>query len=105
VWAGANGGDPAARMHLLAHEAGHAVLGHGTDAGQESERSDKEAAAETVAYLVSARLGVNASDSSRVYIGNWQRDHSSSVQGAASMSTITNALKASNQILTGLDLG
>lgn len=74
VWKGVGGGNPAAVAHAMAHELGHAWLGHSTDAGIERETPDREAAAESFAYLVMAHNKVDTRDLSSWYITGWRKD-------------------------------
>lgn len=73
VWDQMAGGDRRAVAHALAHELGHARLGHSTDAGVEKETADKEAAAESFAYLVCAHHGIDTTDLSAWYVNDWRK--------------------------------
>lgn len=97
LWKGAGGGSPAARLHLAGHEAGHAMMSHGLCASAQHTRPDAEQAAETFAYLVSDRCGVESGDASRVYIGTWQER--AGVRGeAASLASVRSAVVAADQL-------
>lgn len=97
LWKGVGGGSPAARLHLAGHEAGHAMMSHGLCASSEHSRPDAEQAAETFAYLVSDRCGVEAGDASRVYIGTWQQQ-AGAREGAASLASVRSAVVAADQL-------
>lgn len=62
------------RAKTLAHELGHARLGHGTQFSTESERANCEVAAETVAYIVCHAFGVDSAEYSYGYIVGWTKD-------------------------------
>ena len=74
VWAGVGGGDPASVAHAAAHERGHLFLEHGLDSEAETRTSTKEIAAETFAYLVCNRFGIDSSAFSADYIARYRRD-------------------------------
>ncbi len=73
VWTGVGGGDARARAHSLAHELGHALLGHSTDAQAEERSAEKEVAAESFAALALAHHGIDSSEISAHYIEGWRR--------------------------------
>jgi hypothetical protein len=73
VWAGIANGDRRAVAHSLAHELGHARLGHGTEDAGDVKRPDKEAAAESFAALLCARAGIETSEMSALYVSDWRR--------------------------------
>lgn len=62
------------RAKTLAHELGHARLGHGTDDAAAVSRANCEVAAETVAYIVCNAFGVDTADYSYGYIVGWTTD-------------------------------
>jgi len=73
VWSGVAGGDKRAVAHVLAHELGHARLGHSTDAAAETRTPEKEVAAESFAALVCAHHGIDASRNSAFYVDEWRK--------------------------------
>ena len=73
VWNGIAGGDTRAVAHSLAHEIGHARLGHGTEDAKDESRPDKEAAAESFAALVCAHYGIDTSEMSALYVSDWRK--------------------------------
>lgn len=73
VWSGIAGGDRKAVAHSLAHELGHARLGHGTEDASDINRPDKEAAAESFAALLCARAGIETDEMSALYVSNWRK--------------------------------
>lgn len=72
VWAGIAGGDQRSIAHSLAHELGHARLGHSTEDSSEVSRVEKETAAESFAALVCAHHGLDTSELSAHYITDWR---------------------------------
>ena len=62
------------RAKTLAHELGHARLGHGTDNSAAISRANCEVAAETVAYIVCNAFGVDTAEYSYGYIVGWTSD-------------------------------
>jgi len=62
------------RAKTLAHELGHARLGHGTDDSASVSRSNCEVAAETVAYIVCNACGMDTAEYSYGYIVGWTSD-------------------------------
>ena len=62
------------RAKTLAHELGHALLGHGTGEATEISRANCEVAAETVAYIVCNAMDLDTADYSLGYIVGWTRD-------------------------------
>lgn len=101
VWNGTAGGDPAARAHVVAHEVGHAVMGHGTDASAEDRRGDREAAAETFAYLVTSRFGIDSAEMSSWYIGHWQPQAGVNLANGG-VSAVKSAIVAADDLFAGL---
>lgn len=99
VWKGVGGGSPAARLHVLGHELGHAELGHGTCGSAEASRPDAEAGAETYGYLVSSRCGVEAGDAAKVYISGWQ-SRTGLRRDAASLPAVRSAVVAADRLFS-----
>ncbi|MDQ6796484.1 MAG: hypothetical protein M3011_00425 [Actinomycetota bacterium] len=97
LWKGVGDGSPEARLHVLSHEAGHMALSHSCTGSAETSRPDKEAAAESFAYLVSDRCGVEAGDAAKVYIADWQKRTGVRLD-AASLSSVRSAVVAADQL-------
>lgn len=92
VWTGIAGGDRKAVAHSLAHELGHARLGHSTEEAGDLGRPDKEAAAESFAALVCARAGIETSEMSALYITDWRRGQS--IEAPRTSAVFRSALQA-----------
>ena len=97
VWKGVGNGSPEARLHVLSHEAGHMALSHSCTGSAETSRPDKEAAAESFAYLVSDRCGVEAGDAAKVYIADWQKRTGARLD-AGSLSSVRSAVVAADEL-------
>ena len=61
---------PVQRVKTLAHEIGHAIL-HGDDCAHRDQRGLVELEAESVAYVICARLGIVSDDYSFGYVAGW----------------------------------
>lgn len=72
VWNGVAGGDKAAVFHVLAHEMGHAWMGHSTNDGAEINTPDKEVAAEAFAAMVCREFGMDSGELSATYIDGYR---------------------------------
>jgi len=60
------------QFRTLAHEAGHALLGHQDKNQMEaSNRGEQEVEAESTAYVVCEALGIDSGDYSFGYVANW----------------------------------
>ncbi len=102
LWSGHAGGDPATQAHTLAHELGHALDPKLDNAAYGksgcNERGRAEVFAETFAFLVSSRYGVNSKESSAGYSAGW----ASSLGGLGSreaMGVMKDALTAAHGVL------
>lgn len=98
VWSGVADGDRMAVAHSLAHELGHARLGHGTEDAKDLNRPDKEAAAESFAALVCAHHGIGTSELSAMYVSDWRR--SKDVKAPRTSSVFRSALQAYDEYVT-----
>lgn len=99
VWSGVGGGDERAVAHVLAHELGHARLGHSTDASNESRTAEKEVAAESFAALVCSHHGIDASEVSAFYIDHW-RENAGVNMKAAGFGPVRSAVAAFDDYVT-----
>lgn len=71
-------------IKTLVHELAHARLHHKDHTGADlKSKSDKEIEAESVAYAVSQRLGLDTGEYSFDYIANWSKDKETSQLKAA----------------------
>lgn len=73
---------------VLAHELAHIALSHGDDAreyhtGPGGERPAMEVEAESVAYVIGKRYGLESSSSAFAYIHNWAQGDTARVKGTA----------------------
>jgi hypothetical protein len=91
---------PAQRVKTLAHELGHIEAEHGTRVFQDrtASRAQAEAEAESIAYVVSAALGLDSVEYSALYVTGWAGGDIKLVQAAAGR-----VLATSSAILKGLD--
>ena len=82
------------------HEISHAVL-HDRDTGieKEADRRTREVQAESVAYTVCQRYGIDTSDYSFAYVGTWAQDKDLA-QLRDSMDVIR---KTANDLIDGID--
>lgn len=99
VWNGVADGDRAAVAHSLAHELGHARLGHSTNDSAEHARPDKEAAAEAFAALVCAHHGIDTAELSAHYIADWRRSRNIDMR-AGGLPAMRSAAKAYDEYVT-----
>lgn len=99
VWTGVGDGDDRAVAHVLAHELGHARLGHSTDAQKEDRTPEKEVAAESFAALVCAHHGIDASEASAFYIDNWRQASGINMK-AAGTGPLRSAVEAFDDYVT-----
>lgn len=102
VWEGLGGGDERAVVHALAHELGHARLGHMTDAQAEDRTPDKEVAAESFAALACAHHGVDTSDMSAWYVDGWRQAAGVNMK-AGGLSPLRSAVQAFDEYVTATD--
>ena len=65
---------PLQRVKTLGHELGHVLL-HGDDCKHRADRGLVELEAESVAYVVCARLGIASDDYSFGYVAGWTGDN------------------------------
>ena len=84
------------RAKTVAHELGHARLGHGTDNSAAISRANCEVAAETVAYIVCNAFGVDTAEYSYGYIVGWTSDRKER------QAIMTAASKVARDIITTL---
>ena len=68
---------PAMTCKTLTHEIGHALM-HGPEFSGDRSRAELEA--ESVAYLVMQRAGIDSAEYSFGYVANWTRDESDPVK-------------------------
>lgn len=61
------------RIKTLLHEVAHAV-DFETDSNNNIPRNQREMIAESVAYVISSRLGIDTSENSMYYIKSWIKD-------------------------------
>jgi len=101
VWSGIAGGDRMAVAHSLAHELGHARLGHSTEEAGDLSRPDKEAAAESFAALVCARAGINTDEMSSLYIADWRK--AQGVEAPRTSAVFRSALQAYDDYVTEVE--
>jgi hypothetical protein len=101
VWSGIADGDRKAIAHSLAHELGHARLGHGTEDAADLGRPDKEAAAESFAALVCARAGISTSEMSALYISDWRK--AQGVEAPRTSAVFRSALQAYDEYVTEVE--
>ena len=101
VWSGIAGGDRKAVAHSLAHELGHARLGHGTEDAKDVQRPDKEAAAESFAALVCARAGIGTDEMSSFYVADWRKAHG--VEAPTTAAVFRSALQAYDDYVTEVE--
>jgi hypothetical protein len=94
VWKGMGGGDPRAVLHAFAHEAGHQSLGHSTYGENETTSPDKEAAAESFAYLFCAHYGVDVGELGAEYVKGWQKAQGLNDMRAGGVNAMRSAAKA-----------
>lgn len=80
------------KIKTLIHEIAHAVI---HDGDEEKDRHTKEVEAESIAYVVSAALGIDASQYSFGYVANWGAEQTAETL-TASLETIRNT---ANEIL------
>ena len=85
------------RAKTLAHELGHARLGHGTEDSASVSRANCEVAAETVAYIVSNAFGVDTAEYSYGYIVGWTTDRKER------QAIMTGASKVARDIVAALE--
>ena len=76
-------------------------MGHGTDASAEDRRGDREAAAETFAYLVTSRFGIDSAEMSSWYIGHWQPQAGVNLANGG-VSAVKSAIVAADDLFAGL---
>jgi len=98
VWSGIADGDRMAVAHSLAHELGHARLGHGTEEAADLSRPDKEAAAESFAALVCAHHGIGTAEMSAMYISDWRKQKG--VEAPRTSAVFRSALQAYDDYVT-----
>lgn len=92
--------EPAGRVAVLLHEAGHVVLHAELEPGAyQQHRGIYETEAESVVYVLANLLGVAADEKSIPYIAGW-----SSADRALIEATGANVLQAVNTIAAGLGL-
>jgi len=95
------GRDERQQAKTAIHEAAHLIL-HSSGKGVSVPRSQKEIEAESVAYIVSAHLGVDTGDYSFGYVASWSDD-----TGFTARTAIKHSGKriqtAANQILRAVD--
>ena len=103
VWSGIADGDRMAVAHSLAHELGHARLGHGTEEAGDLSRPDKEAAAESFAALVCAHHGIGTSEMSALYISDWRKQQG--VEAPRTSAVFRSALQAYDDYVTEIEGG
>lgn len=99
VWRGIADGDRRAVAHSLAHELGHARLGHSTSDSHEKHRADKEAAAESFAALVCAHHGIDTAELSAHYVSDWRRAQGIDMR-AGGMAPMRSAVAAFDDYVT-----
>jgi hypothetical protein len=87
--------DDAAQAKTLAHELGHVML-HGPDSEVSSDIAEVEA--ESVAFVLAARFGLNTSDYSLDYIAGWAAADPKAIEGTASR-----VVKASQSAMKAFD--
>lgn len=102
VWDGIAGGDRRAIAHSLAHELGHARLGHSTADSSEASRVEKETAAESFAALVCAHHGLDTSELSAHYIADWQASKRLDMR-ATPTKALRSAVEAYDEYLTATE--
>lgn len=73
VWDGIAEGNPKAVAHSMAHELGHAMLGHSTNDDGQIHSAEKEVAAEAFAALTTAHHGIDSSEVAAWYVDNWAK--------------------------------
>jgi len=92
--------EPAARLAVLLHEAGHAALRGELQPGEyRAHRGLCETEAESTAFVLGNLLGLNTDASSVSYIVGWSQTDPAVIAAAA-----TNVLRAVNIIAAGLGL-
>lgn len=84
--------DALAMISTAFHELGHAVLGHAGQHNPPLSRTQKEAEAEAVSYLVGSVVGIKNEDAGK-YIGQWNGDRAALVESGHRI------LKAAESIL------
>jgi len=92
--------DPAARLVVLLHEAGHAMLHSDLALGEyQAHRGVCETEAESTAYVLANLLGLDVDASSISYVAGWSHADPAVLSAAAA-----NVLRAVNAIAVGLGL-
>lgn len=92
--------DPLMQVKTLVHEFAHSILHADTAESRDEARSVKELEAESTAYLVLARLGIESDDYSFGYLAEWGggKDVAKKITAVAKR-----ILQAANQIYDSLE--
>jgi antirestriction protein ArdC len=92
--------EPAAQFKTICHEAGH-VVAHSPEIGTEVTcRGIKEVEAESIAFIVSATLGLDTSEYTFPYVAHWATGIG---ELAAIQATAERVITFARKILNGLD--
>lgn len=102
VWDQIADGDRRAVAHALAHELGHARLGHSTTDQNEHHTPEKEMAAESFAALACAHHGIDTSELSAHYIEDW-KSAQGIYGGAGGFAPMRSAVEAFDEYVTATD--
>lgn len=94
IWSGVAGGDRRAVAHTLAHELGHAMLGHSTTEEAEDHTADKEQAAEAFAIMATSHYGIDTTELGGFYIDSHRSGQRVDIETVEDFGPFRSALQA-----------